>query len=290
MRAVRFLVVTSLLGAGIVSAPAADVAPPADDLVQTPVGVLPRSHCHLVEPGQILFYHAEDDSVEIRDADGRTARRDAPDGDSTPPGVGSGWIEDAYWYNNHSAAVRQFWASWGVPAPPATWDGQIVYLFNGMTNAAHILQPVLQFGASEDGGGAYYSVASWYVADNGNAYFTRAVPVAPGTQLSGGISFLSRSGSSFSYLCQFAGIGGTGLQVNGVGELTTCYETLEVYNMVQWGDYPQGGGTQFYNILVELATGYPNLHWTPQVYYPTAPFGVGIVSNSPTNGSVILYY
>ena len=177
-----------------------------------------------------------------------------------------------------------------VPPAPLSWDGQIVYLFEGLTNSHHILQPVLQYGASDDGGGAFWSVASWYVADDGAAYYTGAIPVGVGAGLQGEISWLARNGNSFNYLCQFSNVGGTGLQVDGIGELRTAYETLEAYGMARATDYPNASGTEFFSILIRRANGYPAMKWTPQNLVTDLGQHAVVLSNSSTNGAVLLDY
>ena len=62
------------------------------------------------------------------------------------------------------------------PGPRARTHGQTIFLFNGIEpgDFSHILQPVLQWGPSAAGGGASWSVASWYVG-GGNAFHTNLV-------------------------------------------------------------------------------------------------------------------
>ncbi len=259
-----------------------------DPLVNTPMGPIHHSMCHQVPADHHLRVRAG--AVDIVDAGGTVRSSIAKRSGGNPPPLGSGWICDTAWYNGSTYAIRQFQSTWVVPAAPLSWDGQIVYLFEGLTNAQHILQPVLQYGASEDGGGAFWSVASWYVADDGAAYFTGAIPVGVGAGLQGEISWLARNGDSFNYLCQFSNVGGTGLQVDGIGELRTAYETLEAYGMVRATDYPNAGGTEFFNILIRRANGYPNMAWTPQDLVTDIGQHAVVLSNSPTAGAVLLAY
>jgi hypothetical protein len=76
---------------------------------------------------------------------------------------------------------------WTVPPAPATQSGQTIYLFNGMQDSVPmILQPVLQWGALQVGGGNSWTVASWYGADiAGSAFYTPSFPSMWETNSSG---------------------------------------------------------------------------------------------------------
>ncbi|KAJ7191320.1 hypothetical protein GGX14DRAFT_600785 [Mycena pura] len=144
----------------------------------------------------------------------------------------TGWITFAYWLNPDQGGskneildpcrkrlkMRPPTSAWGpefrfwipldpdwnnqpAPAPvgsfAATYRGQTVFLFNAIEPATSstIVQPVLQYGPSNAGGGGYWTVANWYVF-NGNAFFTSPVRVSVGQTLHGKIQLLY-------YLIQF---------------------------------------------------------------------------------------
>lgn len=71
-----------------------------------------------------------------------------------------GWVEDAHW--EQSFDMRQFGASFHVPAFPNVYTGQTVFFFNALetNNWDSILQPVLQYGPNC--GGPFWCIASWY--------------------------------------------------------------------------------------------------------------------------------
>ncbi|MBV9834812.1 MAG: hypothetical protein JO055_10415 [Alphaproteobacteria bacterium] len=95
-----------------------------------------------------------------------------------------GWIGTAAWKYPGASKFTRFEASYAVPAAPASSDGQIIFIFNGLeslppppasgTAAAPlppaILQPVLQW--TEDG----WAVRSWYVP----ATYTPSMEQMPG--------------------------------------------------------------------------------------------------------------
>jgi hypothetical protein len=73
----------------------------------------------------------------------------------------NGWVEDG---NKFAGAwYRKMTATWRVPRQPSAHAGQLVYFFPGMEPIPvnTIVQPVLQWGVSPAGGGAFWGIASW---------------------------------------------------------------------------------------------------------------------------------
>src|SRR5437016_3270931 len=185
-------------GAAAAPAPAAPAA--AGELVLTPGGYRHQSLVHHIEPehrldfaeGAIRKLHVS--GHEVADLG---VLRERPGGQplmpanvaphpTVVPALGSGWIAYAYWTNNTGHPVTRFATTWVVPPPPQTNHNQTIFLFNGIQNATMIYQPVLQWGPSAAGGGAYWSVASWYVdGQGGPAFHTNLVRVNPGDVLLG---------------------------------------------------------------------------------------------------------
>jgi hypothetical protein len=180
-----------------------------------------------------------------------------------------------------------------VPPAPATSNGQTIFLFNGIdptdpTQA--ILQPVLQWGTSYAGGGAFWSVASWYVLGTGQAFVTGLVPVNPGDVLVGAMTLTGQANGLFSYQSEFQGIAGTQLPVQNVAKLTWCNETLEAYGVTACSDYPAVDLTAMQGI--ELLTGKttPAVHWTPQDRVTDCGQHTVVAVDSAAGGEVDLYY
>ncbi|KAJ7595791.1 hypothetical protein C8J56DRAFT_1115915 [Mycena floridula] len=74
----------------------------------------------------------------------------------------TGWITFASWLNTGSSLISSFTTTWTVPPVPAENHSQTTFLFNSIqpTDSAAILQPVLQYGPSAAGGGAFWVVAT----------------------------------------------------------------------------------------------------------------------------------
>jgi hypothetical protein len=143
----------------------------APGLVVTPGGPRLRSLIHNVESGYTL--RVDPGSWKVLDLSGEIVKTITLPPVEEAPGLGAGWICATFWNNNTGSPFSVIRTTWSVPAFPTTESGQLIYLFNGLqvqvtgSNPAltglHILQPVLQWGVSPDGGGRNWAVASWFV-------------------------------------------------------------------------------------------------------------------------------
>lgn len=209
------------------------------------------------------------------------------------PALGSGWITYAYWNNGTGHSISDFKTTWRVPAEPELKGNQTIFLFNGIQNFGAnfgILQPVLQWGASAAGGGAYWSVACWYVTSNGYAFHSPVVPVNVGDILVGTIVMTGRLGQLFDYECQFEGLGTAKLPIQGIAELLWCNETLEAYSIESFSNYPAAYSTPFGGINLLTGNGTPSINWTPVDAVTDCGQHCVVVNNSAVNGEVDLFY
>ena len=223
----------------------------------TPAGPLPASHVHPVPKGGSIDIVGNE--IHLLDA-AKNVVHVAQVNNTELPGWKNGWIAYAAWYNTGSSPISYLNTTWKVPPAPATYNGQLVYLFNSIEpgTGAAILQPVLQYGISPAGGGAYWSVANWYVTST-DAYHTSLADVAVGQALYGIIELLSTSASGYTYASQFDGIGDA-LYLNNSAELVWATETLEAYGVTAATDYPSGS-TLFYNINLYATSVVPSVSW-----------------------------
>jgi hypothetical protein len=262
-------------------------------LVATPGGFRHPSLVHRVEPGHAL--HATDGKVRLMNLASKASRdfREPEPSALEFPALGSGWIVYAYWNNGTGKSITSFKTRWIVPPAPAHDDGQLIYLFNGIQNYGAnfgILQPVLQWGASPAGGGAYWAVASWYVTSSGAAFYTPAVKVNEGDTLTGVMTLTGKSGALFNYTSEFDGIAGTSLPVMNIAELLWCNETLEAYGIEDCSDYPGTLYTVFTGISIQTGNTQPSLDWTAVDSVTDCGQFAAVVSNASTNGRVDLHY
>ncbi|KAF8319993.1 hypothetical protein DL93DRAFT_1920478 [Clavulina sp. PMI_390] len=258
----------SLLVLGVVAP--AYATPVARSTVLTPFGHYAAENVHEVPAGGSVAHVGSD--IHLLDAQGtvlhvaafdntKTVRAPKKTSRDVDPFV-TGWTAYADWYNT-GAPINAFTTTWAVPSTPAVNSGQTVFLFNSIEPASGsaILQPVLQWGGSAAGGGAYWAIATWYVTGS-NAYYTTPYSVSVGQTLVGIINLSSSSGSSYNYLSEFSNIPAAGaLSLTGSAELVWATETLEAYGITQNGNYP-AGATSFYNINLSTTSGTPSVSWS----------------------------
>ena len=207
------------------------------------------------------------------------------------PAFGSGWITYASWTNSTGTPVSRFATSWRVPAAPASSNGQTIFLFNGIQNSTMIYQPVLQWGPSAAGGGAYWAVASWYAdGQTGHSFYTTPVRVNVGDLLTGVMSLTGTSGALHSYSCDFDGIANTTLNITNVDELTWCIQTLEAYSITAASDYPATFSTPMTNIDLETNATHPAITWGATNAVTDTGQHTVVVDNSSTSGEVDICY
>ena len=128
------------------------------DLVLTPGGMRPRELVHELLEGQHISTKGGRVRI-IETATGNVVKDlgetpTAPPEDETgPPSApagaipglpDTGWIENSQWHNVGKNPIVYFSTTWVVPPPPATSNGQVIFLFNGMQpdSAAHIIQQI----------------------------------------------------------------------------------------------------------------------------------------------------
>jgi hypothetical protein len=268
---------------------------PPDEFVLTPGGYRHKSLVHPVDAG--VAVNVTTDVIRLMNVQTTNVIEEiaaSPTAPGTVPALGSGWITYFYWNNGTGTPVSSFKTMWQVPPPPAVQDpGEVVFLFNGIQNYGAnfgILQPVLQWGVSAAGGGAYWSVASWYVTSGGQAFHTNLVRVNQGDTLIGVMTLTGQSGSAFSYTSQFQGINGTELPVQNIAELMWCNETLEAYGINAAGNYPDTPLTEFTEINIRTGAAAPALTWTPVDRVTDAGQHGLVESNSASYGEVDIFY
>jgi Domain of unknown function (DUF4214) len=292
--------------------PSSDEATESDlmdeELVLTPGGFRPKSKVHFIRPGHSLRLvqgrHKEVDAqgAEVMDLGALEARpeglpimpRHVMRAKGPVPAFGSGWIAYADWTNTTGKPVSSFTTKWMVPPVPHTSSGQTIFLFNGIQNSSMIYQPVLQWGPSAAGGGAYWAVASWYAdGQGGGSHYSTLVRVNPGDVLTGVMTLTAQSAHGFSYNCDFTGIANTSLVIQNVQELTWCIETLEAYGITKATDYPATAVTAFTGIELKVGTAPATdaaLAWTAVDSITDTGQHAIVVSNANPGGEVDIYY
>lgn len=216
--------------------------------------------------------------------------------------ITDGWIVNSEWTNDTGNPISYFKTRWEVPPAPATDDGQLVYLFNGMQQAASgpfILQPVLQWGSSPAGGGRFWSITSWYVnGEGGVALHGSLKRVNPGDVIEGIMTLTAQEGNEFSYLSSFTGFPTADLAVHNVDELQWACETLECYSFKAFSDYPATPLTAFRDIEIRvrqqttpaIVDVNPVLNWLADNRVTDNGQRCLVANNDNPGGDIDLYY
>ena len=168
------------------------------------------------------------------------------------PNISHAWIESASVTTTSSYGF--LYGFWNVPPAPIDNDGQTVFFFNGLediNDVVTIIQPVL--GWNDDYASAW-GIASWNCCVNGAVNEGTPLPVSSGDLIYGYMFDTCKAGTKS---CSSWDIVTWDLTIGDFSELidTSSYGqtfnwafggVLEVYNIVQCGDYPDGVDDGYY--------------------------------------------
>jgi len=259
----------------------------ADRVAVTPSGLRPAS-CVFgpINPMHTVFDHGS--HSEIKDENSRTVKLIGPcvrSIDKDAPIPPDGW--NAYTWAQISPTVTQYNGTWDVPVNPKDQGVQTLFLFTGLqdnfdglvSSVTNIIQPVLQFGASEAGGGDYWAMASWYVDSNSNAYFSDLTQTSVGHGIQGN---MVRNPISRVWEIQTIDTNSGAITTLNIATNTTepyTFVTLEVYTVSNCNEYPTGT-VPFTNLEI-VPTSSPS--WSPVT---ANGCGEKVTINSPTSVTI----
>ena len=273
---------------------AQDASQPAEPKVLTPFGLRDRSTVHEV-PKDYQLERMDDGHIRMHNpitGDYQDFEEAPVTAQSEVPFTDTGWVTYAGWINRKKQPISYFSTTWQVPAAPATYNGQTVFIFNSIepNGGVSILQPVLQYGFSAAGGGEYWGIASWYVIGTSHAFHTAVSPVSPGESLTGIIQLTQHQGKTCSYTCKFSGFSSTNLTINWISELIWATETLEVYGLNQCSDFPNTPYCQMRDIQLWRGNRQPWVNWKVTNAATSCGVQSTIVVNGGQGGSVNIYF
>ena len=275
-RAVVLVAIVAVLIAAQALASAAPKRPatvPADYVI-TPFGYFHPSCVNHLAKGDVLLK----DEKAIQHANGKADKipacaypRYEADGEEVtgdvqvvnPPSIGHSWVE--YVSTTTTSAFGALDDTWIVPPPPKNDAGQTLYFFPGLEQASNdvtILQPVLGWNSDFS---SSWGIASWNCCMNGATNEGPPLPVNPGDEIIGQISNTCGPPPHANKKCPtwnvFA-IDNTIELLDGISYAAGLTETsnygqsfnwafsgaMEVYNVVQCGDYPSSTRILFYEL------------------------------------------
>jgi hypothetical protein len=262
------------------------------NFIITPGGPRRRELVHVMKPNEAVM-KAESGFKKLNLLSQAVTEFVSPDAlQGAQQAFGSGWITYASWVAASSVTIASMTTTWTVPPKPTTETGQLIYLFNGLQDnpITQILQPVLQWGISPDGGGPFWSVASWFVDPVGHAFKSPSITVIEGDTLTGVMILTGQSSQGFNYSCEFAGISETTLRAVGINLLVNAVETLECYGIQSCTDYPNTLKTTMAAIGISTAQGPAAPNFAALNDVTDCGQHTVVVSNATGNSEVDLYY
>jgi hypothetical protein len=268
------MVFATLAAAQVPAGPNRPAAVPGDFII-TPFGYFHPSCVNHLAKGDVLLQdekaiqHTNGTSYKIPvcsyphyKADGEEINGE--ERAANPPTIGHAYVEDAT-ITTSTSSYGELWAYWNVPPSPVTNDGQTLYLFPGLEDykdVVTIIQPVL--GWNSDYASAW-GIASWNCCVNGAANEATPEPVNTGDVIWG---YMFDTCAAGTLSCSSWDIVTWDLTTGKFSELldTSSYGqtfnwafagALEVYNIVQCGDYPNSNqwtqdrsSFSFYNLAL----------------------------------------
>jgi hypothetical protein len=183
------------------------------------------------------------------------------DAQGKQPKIGHAWVEAAA--TKTSTSFGYLYAYWLVPPAPKKNDGQVVFLFPGVEDYkdfpvkkgadVSIIQPVL--GWNSDFRYAW-GIASWNCCVSGTVFEAPPVRVNSGDTIFGYMFDTCSPGTLSCPTWDVVALDLSSGKFSQLGNTSSFGQTfnwayagvLEVYNIVQCGDYPSNGSISFYNI------------------------------------------
>ena len=230
----------------------------------TPEGCAPQTCIHVLNDDNATVSQEQNGDVFVQYSDGQTTTFPPCQAGDGPQFSTNGWVEAAY----DNVATTQMSGKWQVPSSPTTNDGQTIFIFDGTENGPQtdIIQPVIQWGPSAAGGGAFWALASWYVTSSGSYLVSKLIGINAGDAISGSLTASGCVSGTCSWVIkgEDTTLGTkTVLSVKGIDAQTHAVVTLEVYGVSKCSDYPASGESIFKGLSVNSA---PPTSWTKLIF------------------------
>jgi len=250
-------------------------------LVQTPHGMRPKQCVHEVPSGSTLL-ERNGKTLEVITEEGKRlsfpeckfpqkARQD------------SGWNTYA---ESDGVNFSVFNCTWTVPAAPQTYTNQTLFFFNSFEDIGQdeIIQPVIQYGPSEAGGGKFWTIASWWVNSAGSALYSTLTKIKTGDAIFGTMVRTSMTANTTNWVISgyVNGATPTTLKVTNTPLQQVATLTMEVYNVNGCQEYPNDAGIVFTNFkILDNGKAYKPV-WMPTVDYTDCGEAVKFSNNNAT--------
>jgi len=241
--------------------------------VTVPSGRLVHKSCiHRVESETQLFIN-QDTSINAVGKDGSVRLIPACRHHvvRAQPPHGRAWRTSGQY--NATGPITGLLTDWTVPSAPKK-NGALLYYWPGLEpgDNSFVLQPVLQFGHSPNGGGFFWAYSSWLVGDNIPTVVSTLRNVSIGDTMSGTVMQLGNNSWSITANTTSGGLN-SDLTVNNIaGPLRYAYgAVLESYRLFNCNFYPTAGKDNFFDINVAVNNVWQgsSIRWTPLTWAQT---------------------
>ncbi len=203
-----------------------------------------------------------------------------------------GWVEAANWAA--PVAPTALSATWVVPPAPSSVRSQLIYFFPSFEPARgdKIVQPVMQFGRSPAGGGAYWGVASWYVTADGTALHSKLLRVNTGDTIIGTMTTSSckpSGGCKFKIVSRDDTTGSSKSLSVTTAEPYTLVQgaVLEAYGVTSCDQFPAGHELTFSALQVKTPVSAPE--WKPWSFSLGLDCGFSVSSSAAGDSATLRY-
>jgi len=212
----------------------------ADDFVYTPVGLFPKQCVHQVLEQGTHIIDSGPEGVEIVHEGAKQSVMLKPctkKPKNQIPTNKNNITNWQVWTSYNTTSIDSFTGFFEVPEKPKVFGNSshgIIYIFNALQSDSwipndgfdnvpdgfSIIQPVLQYGGdSNNGGGEYWGLASWYATISGDVLFSKEIPLNPGDVV---FSNMTRIGEKTWF------IGGSKVGEKRMTSVTVTRDTLKV--------------------------------------------------------------
>jgi len=255
------LVSVNLIGAILPGRKAQRLPNLFSEQVLTPNGYMPKHCVHFVDETDVVGTVGDEFHITHSNGTKKIFPRCAVTTKRSVQQPPQGWA--AYAEYTVPAGIASFNGGWNVPGQPTSDVGQTLFLFTGLQNAFNedqdttIIQPVLQWGPSEAGGGSYWAIASWYVG-SGNAAYSKLARVNSNDAIYGTMTQQSSGDWQINTFDRTSGAS-VSLTTSVAIKEPYAFVTLEVYSVQTCSNYPPQGIVHF--TALQLNTGAAS--WTP---------------------------
>ncbi|WP_316834475.1 hypothetical protein [Pedobacter nutrimenti] len=175
-----------------------------------------------------------------------------------------GWVLNVGSRNPTQYPVKSFTAEWIVPHPPEP-NGQLFFVFIGLSNSTDLIQCMMQWGRTPCGGGQVWTIGCTHVV-NGNPHCTSPnLVVNPGDNIQASITLLRQEGQALTYRLQINELRMDCLQA--IIAPRDCSVVLESYTIESSAEYPPDNYTLIDKIRIDTIAGPMPIHWADHSKY-----------------------